>query len=225
MGLRIREEGGLAPKEAGGIRDVMDGLAWEEVSRETVVRDEWIDFRRLSYRLPDGKVAGPFYSYTRSDYAVVIAIDEEGRYICVRQYRQGIGEVTTEFPAGGIEWDGKDGSGTYRRARDGGGEDMALAAARRELKEETGYESDDWEHLLTIPSNATLADNYAYIFRAKNCRRAAGQNLDEMERLKCVRIGAEEIEGMIFRGEFQQAVHILAWLLSQRKDRKTKEGA
>ena len=102
MGLRIREEGGLAPKEAGGIRAVMDGLAWEEVSRETVVRDEWIDFRRLSYRLPDGKVAGPFYSYTRSDYAVVIAIDEEGRYICVRQYRQGIGEVTTEFPAGGI---------------------------------------------------------------------------------------------------------------------------
>ena len=211
MGLRTREEGGLAPKEAGGIRDVMDGLAWEEVSRETVVRDEWIDFRRLSYRLPDGKVAGPFYSYTRSDYAVVIAIDEEGRYICVRQYRQGIGEVTTEFPAGGIEWDGKDGSGTYRRARDGGGEDMALAAARRELKEETGYESDDWEHLLTIPSNATLADNYAYIYLARGCRRTEGQELDETEFLNVRLYSSGEIEEMIRSGRFQQAVHVMAW--------------
>ena len=213
MGLRIREEGGLAPKEAGGIRDVMDGLAWEEVSRETVVRDEWIDFRRLSYRLPDGKVAGPFYSYTRSDYAVVIAIDEEGRYICVRQYRQGIGEVTTEFPAGGIERkDGKE----YGHSQDVSAED-ALDAAKRELLEETGYESDEWRHLLTVPSNATIADNYAYLYEAKNCRKVSGQSLDDTEFLNVYSYTEQEIEDMISAGDFPQAVHILAWLLSRRR--------
>ena len=47
----------------------------------------------------------------------------------------------------------------------------ALAAAKRELLEETGYGSDDWCHMLTVPSNATLADNYMSIFVAKNCQK------------------------------------------------------
>ena len=40
---------------------------------------------------------------------VIVASDTEGRFICVRQFRQGIKEVTTEFPAGGLERkDGKE---------------------------------------------------------------------------------------------------------------------
>ena len=33
--------------------------------------------------------------------------------------------------------------------------------------EETGYVSEEWKHLITVPSNATIADNFAYIFMAK----------------------------------------------------------
>ena len=61
-------------------------LIWEEISTEHIVRDEWIDFRRSAYRFPDGKVWQPYYSFTRPDYAVVVASDEEGRFICVRQF-------------------------------------------------------------------------------------------------------------------------------------------
>lgn len=78
-------------------------LEWEEVSTEHIVQDEWIDFRKSAYRFPDGNVFEPFYSYSRRDYVVIVASDEDGNYICVRQFRQGIKEVTTEFPAGGIE--------------------------------------------------------------------------------------------------------------------------
>ena len=80
-----------------------DKLAWKEISRKTLIHNEWIDFRESAYQFPDGSVFKPFYSYSRRDYVVIVATDEEGRYICVRQYRQGIKEVTTEFPAGGIE--------------------------------------------------------------------------------------------------------------------------
>ena len=179
-------------------------LAWEEIHTEHIVQDEWIDFRRSSYRFPDGSVFEPFYSYSRRDYVVIVASDEEGKYLCVRQFRQGIREVTTEFPAGGIE------------RKDGKAED-ALKAARRELLEETGYVSDHWTQLLTVPSNATLADNYAYIFMAEKCRRAAEQSLDETEFLHVRRYSADEIEKMIEQGEFQQAVHIMAWLLARRR--------
>ena len=48
-----------------------DDLAWEEVSTEHIIQDEWIDLRRSSYRLPDGTVFEPFYTYSRKDYVVI----------------------------------------------------------------------------------------------------------------------------------------------------------
>ncbi len=191
--------------------DDEEELTWELISTEHIVQDKWIDFRKSAYRFPDGTVFEPFYSYSRRDYVVIVASDEDGNYLCVRQYRQGIGKVTTEFPAGGIERkDGKEyGSG------DTSAED-ALDAAKRELLEETGYESDEWQHMLTIPSNATIADNYAHLFVARNCRKVADQSLDETECLNVLTLSADEIDGLVTGGDFLQAMHVTAWLMSQR---------
>ena len=192
-------------------------LMWEEVSTEHIVQDEWIDFRKTSFRFPDGKIFEPYYTYSRRDYVVIVASDEEGKYLCVRQFRQGIREVTTEFVAGGIERkDGMQFGDKGGHASDDSPE-AALEAAKRELLEETGYESDDWKHLMTIPSNATMADNMAYIYVAKNCRKKSGQSLDEMEFLNVKRLTAAEIEQMISDGEFKQAMHVMAWLLALRQ--------
>jgi len=187
-------------------------LLWEEVSTEHIVQDEWIDFRKSAFRFPDGNIFEPYYTYSRRDYVVIVAFDEDDKVICVRQFRQGIREVTTEFPAGGIEReDGKQyGDRNLSSAED------ALAAAKRELSEETGYESDEWEHLITIPSNATIADNLAYIYVARNCKKVSGQNLDDMEFLNVERYSAEEIEKMISEGNFKQAMHVMAWLMAIR---------
>ena len=186
-----------------------ENLAWEEISTEHIVQDQWIDFRKSAYRYPDGRVFEPFYSYSRRDYVVIVASDTDGNYICVRQFRQGIKEVTTEFPAGGIERDDGREYGTTKASEE------TLEAAKRELMEETGYASDEWEHLLTIPSNATIADNYATVYRAKNCRPSGKQNLDETEVLQIYKYTEDEIESMISEGEFQQAVHVMAWLLAK----------
>ena len=184
-------------------------LAWKPVSVEHIVRDEWIDFRKVRYRYPDGREFGPFYQYSRKSYSVIVPVLPDGRFLCVRQFRQGIGETTTEFPAGGIEADGAE----YGRVTREG----ALAAAKRELKEETGYESDEWTHLITIPSNATIADNYAHVFLARNCRKVSGLHLDVTEDLEPVIVTKEEIETMISEGRFQQMGHVMAYLLAVRR--------
>ena len=193
--------------------DNTDPLAWQMVSSEHLVKDEWIDFRKEAYRFPDGSTFAPFYSYSRKDYVVIVARDTEGNYLCVRQFRQGIKQVTTEFPAGGMEQSDGAESAAYVRATPEG----ALKAAKRELREETGYKSDDWRFLLAVPSNATMADNYAYIFLALNCTRASGQKLDDTEFLHVEKHSAREIEAMIENGGFQQAIHVLAWLLHLQK--------
>lgn len=191
-----------------------ENLKWERVKTEHIVKDEWIDFRRVAYKLPDGNVFSPFYNYSRRNYVIVVASDEQGKFLCVKQFRHGIEKVTTEFPAGGIERSGKqeyaDGEEDKTSAED------ALVAAKRELVEETGYESDEWQHLITIASNATMADNYAYVYRAKNCRKISGQHLDDTEFLGVEKHSAEEIEEMIRTGNFEQAVHVMAWLLAAR---------
>lgn len=203
------------------IRD-RDDLAWEEVSTEHIIQDEWIDLRRSSYRLLDGTVFEPFYTYSRKDYVVIVASDCDGNYLCVRQFRQGIGEVTTELPAGGLEQlegkehnvCGEDAGGQGRHFED------ALAAAKRELMEETGYSSEEWTHLITIPSHATIADNYAHVYMAKNCHKAGGQSLDETEFINVELHTEGEIRELIGSGRFQQAVHVMAWLLAQEADQK-----
>ncbi len=188
-------------------------LVWEEVSCEHLVQDQWIDFRRVSYRLPDGKVWSPYYNYSRRSYVVIVPETAHGTYLCVRQYRHGIREVTTEFPAGGIET--KDSASDYDRTVPA---EDALEAAKRELLEETGCVADSFTPLITIPSNATIADNYAYCYLAKGCRPVAKQHLDETEFLNALELTKDDIDTLIKTGGFQQAIHVMAWLLVKAKN-------
>ena len=143
-----------------------------------------------------------YYVMEYPDWVTVIAITEDGNYVMEQQYRHGIQKTCYELCGGTIEK----------------GENP-MEAAKRELKEETGYVSDCWTRLMTIPSNATISDNYAHIFRAENCRPESEQHLDETEVLRVVLLDRNEMESLIAEGEFQQSVHGLAWLLALRAGR------
>lgn len=82
-------------------------LNWKLNKTEHIVQDEWIDFRKESFILPDGKEFSPFYNYSRRNFVVIIARTKDDKYITVRQFRHGLKSVTTEFCAGGIEGDEK----------------------------------------------------------------------------------------------------------------------
>jgi ADP-ribose pyrophosphatase len=186
-------------------------LRWEKVSEKHIVQDEWIDFRRVCYRFPDGTEFEPYYNYSRRSFVIIVAIDENGKYICVRQYRHGIDQVTTEFSAGGIER-----SGDTEYGSEGDSAEEELEAAKRELQEETGYVSDHWKHLITIPANPTIADNYAHIYLARGCRKVSGQELDDTEYLNAILLSKEELNKLIEENKFQQPTHLLAYLLAEK---------
>ena len=79
------------------------------------------------------------------DWVNVVALDRAGRCVMVRQYRFGTGYVTLETPGGMVD----------------AGED-SLAAARRELLEETGYGEGNWDYLGAVEPNPALHDNLCH---------------------------------------------------------------
>ncbi len=192
-----------------------DNLRWKLVKEEHLKQDKWIDFRQNIYELPDGTDIGPVYNFSKHSFSVVVATDEEGRYICVRQYRHGIDEITTEFPAGGIEYKETEDHPYITKDNTMATEEEAFEAAKRELAEETGYASDNWRHLLTLPANATLSSSYVHIYAASDCRKVTTQHLDDSEFLNVVLLTEDELKERIFGGDFKQAHHVLAWYLSK----------
>ena len=170
---------------------------------------------RSAYRSWDNKVHGPYYTLKLNSYVVIVATDVNGNYICVRQFRPGIQRITTEFPAGGIISGSP--NGLYAP-------EVLLDNAKRELREETGYASDRWTHLMTVPANAALTDNYAHIFMAEDCTPKLEQQLDESEYLKVRLYSPDELLQLIHDGGFQHTVHIMAYYLERERKEALWEG-
>src|SRR5438477_12540359 len=102
------------------------------VSSETVFDGALLHVRRDVVRLPNGKPATREY-VVHPGAVLMVPVLPDGRLVVVRQYRYPLDRVFIEFPAGKLD------------ANEG-----ALATARRELKEETGYHAATWDRLGVI---------------------------------------------------------------------------
>ena len=88
----------------------------------------------------------------------IVAVTPEGELLLTEQYRVPMGKKVLELPAG------LSGDEHY------GGEEF-IEAAKRELREETGYEAVEWEQLAGGPPSAGLSNEVVVFFRARNLRK------------------------------------------------------
>ncbi|MDR2747499.1 MAG: NUDIX hydrolase, partial [Treponema sp.] len=100
----------------------------------------------------------------------------EREFVMVRQWRHGSRELSLEFPGGVIEK----------------GEDV-LAAARRELREETAYQAGKIRKLGEFRPNPALMSNTVHIFLAENLHHTGAQELDEDEYLEVSSVTPREV--------------------------------
>ena len=158
---------------------------WKTDRSEILLDTEWVKVCRDSVRLPNGQEIDDFYTVTIRDAAAIVAVDEAGNLILKNEYRYCYGRSLIEVPAGTFEADETDG----------------LAVAKRELLEETGYVSDEWQYLgATVESSAKLT-NYMHIYFANHCRKVSGQRLDATEELDVLVVPLKQAVDMVMDNE------------------------
>ncbi|HEX3032672.1 MAG TPA: NUDIX hydrolase [Bacillota bacterium] len=142
-----------------------------------------------------------FTFLSTKDAVVVLPIKPDGRVILVKQIRPAVDEWLLELPAGGIEK----------------GEDP-LAAAMRELTEETGYEADDMQQMVSFfPSPGTSTEKM-YLFSARVSSQKE-QHLDEGEDIQVEEYSLSEAWDLVKSGAIKDGKTILGLSLLQQSTR------
>jgi len=125
----------------------------------------------------------------------IVPITEDGKIVMEEQYRYPISRIVYEIPAGKLDSPDED----------------RLLAAKRELREETGYEASEWIDLgIYLPAPA-YCDEKITMYLARGLKKGS-QDLDDDEFLKLSEVPLEDILSKIIDGSIQDGKTQLAVL-------------
>lgn len=128
------------------------------------------------------------------DWVNVVALTPGDEVLLVRQYRHGTRRQTLEIPGGMVD----------------PGE-TAAQAARRELREETGYAAERWLELGTVEPNPALQSNRCHTWLALDANRVGDIQPDAGEVLVVERQPLAAIDGLVRGGAITHALVIAAF--------------
>lgn len=134
---------------------------WTPVGEDRVIHDGWVRVSQRTYRLPDGRLA-EWDMFGGGQSVGVLALTPQRDLVMVRQFRPGPDKVVLNIPGGFVDED-----------------EDPLAAAARELAEETGYVSADMELVVTAMSASSSSRRHVVI--ARDCLPLSTMRLDEYE--------------------------------------------
>ncbi|WP_418983404.1 NUDIX hydrolase [Alistipes sp.] len=163
---------------------------WTVLASEYLARKPWFTVRHETIALPDGRCIPDYYVFEYPDWVNVITITREGRFVMIDQYRHGLGETSYELPAGVME----------------PADSSPLAAAQRELEEETGYGGGQWRLVTTLSPNPATQNNLTHCFLAEGVERISAQHLDATEDLRVHLFTREEVVELLRTDRIRQAL-------------------
>ena len=148
----------------GSATEAEDG-AWRVLSRRSALDARpWLRAWFESILLPDGRIVDDFVTLEQPDYAVVVPLTQAGEAIVERNYKHGPRRACLNLPAGYL----------------GSGEDP-LEAAKRELREETGYVADTWRFLGRFTHDGNRGSGVGHLYLAENSRKVTEPDAGDLE--------------------------------------------
>lgn len=187
-------------RDATGPED--DRLDWETTGSAVDYTCPGFDVRRDDVRLPDGTESD--YHYVDEPPAVVVLpFTPDGDVVVIDEWRQAVGRVNRGLPAGTVEDGDRD----------------LVAAARRELAEETGYEAASVERLVTVEPANGIANSVHHHFLARGCTPTGERDLDFNESIRVATVGYDDLLSGVIDGDLRDgrtAVAVLQYELARR---------
>jgi 8-oxo-dGDP phosphatase len=129
--------------------------SWPVDESTDLFRDDWVMALRVDrIRRPDDPQGEPFRRLVleHPGAVIVLALDDEDRVCCLRQYRHPARRRFVELPAGLCDVDGED----------------PVEVARRELREEAGLEAGDWVGLAATYSSPGISSELMHFYLARD---------------------------------------------------------
>ena len=164
-----------------------DAIMEKNLSRERVFDGIILHIDHVTNQLPNGKAAKREIA-VHVGASAVLPIDGDGNIYLVRQFRAPIDQILLEIPAGKLDSVDED----------------RLLAAKRELKEETGLEADDWLHLTDTFTTPGFSNERISLYLARKLHQSEACP-DEDEFLNLVKLPFHEALAMVLRGEIRDA--------------------
>jgi ADP-ribose pyrophosphatase len=164
---------------------------WETVSKETILyHGKFLTVENHVVKLPDGCIISDWPWLIIPSAAIILAVTEDEQFLCFRQTKYAV-EGTSLAPVGGMLEPGE----------------APLEAAKRELREEMGYESVNWVNLGSHILDPNRGIATMHLFLALNAKKVAEPESDDLEDQELVILSRSEIEQALKAGEFK----VLAW--------------
>jgi 8-oxo-dGTP pyrophosphatase MutT (NUDIX family) len=157
--------------------------------------------RHDHYRFEPTGAERDFVVLEFADWVNIIPITDDGQVVLIRQYRHGISANTWEVPGGVVDR----------------GEEP-LAAAARELREETGYAAGKIKLLGRVSPNPAIQGNWSYSYLAEGCRLVGPANLDPFENIEVKLFSLDDIPALIKREEICHSlvINAFAWMWMEK---------
>lgn len=179
-------------------------MFWESLGSDYVFDTKWLKIKKETVKLPNGKVLDDFYVVEGGELIAILAIDENNNVLLVKQYRHAVGDVTIDLPGGGVEK----------------GEEP-IAAAKRELIEETGMIAGNVTKLLTYYPDSGRTACVKHIFLATDLKKDTRSShvQDENENIQWFHMSLNSVSEGMRNGELREAtLHIgISAYLNQSK--------
>ena len=161
---------------------------WRTVSRRVLLdRKPWFKVGEETVELPNGQVVDDFGFIDMLDFAVIVPITSAGETVLIRSYKHGVRGVSLSLPAGGFH----------------PGEEP-LAGAKRELREETGLEADDWAPLGRYVVDPNYGCGVMYAFIAHGARKVREPHSGDLEAQELLSMSFSAAMAKVRDGEITQ---------------------
>lgn len=166
--------------------------SWKRLNRKTVYSTPHLRVHEDTVELPSGQIMDDYSVVEKNDVVVVVATDESGHLLMLEEYRYAVDDTLYNLPAGTIVR---------------GTEDLQ-ATAERELREETGYTSNDISYIGTLYEYPTKDTHSITVFRAKNAVKTHDVEHEVSEQIRVTRVEPEQAKKLIFENKISHAAAI-----------------